>query len=327
MRRSRLNIFRNILGALCVLMAPLSPLALQPVFAQVPATQPTTENSQHSNAAAPTHWIGVMVQKIPTAFSSLLGLNADQGLFIVQVIPKSPAAKAGLAAGDLLIQINNQPASQGEALVRAVNIMENGKPASCLLTYIRDGVRHSINIVPEDRPANLTISPIPGSLSGLTTSNTVLRAGNIYIQGAQGAIAIGPGVILHLEPNPNQNTPNYGVVTIEGLPQPNPGTIPQGSRVVVNLQSSQESAENAPATGTLTIQGRQPMQVTANPVLAQRLTPQEYISLLKIRIVQLQGGINQAQMQLAQLQNRLEQMQAAQITPTAAAPTTTAPSH
>ncbi|HMD53256.1 MAG TPA: PDZ domain-containing protein [Phycisphaerae bacterium] len=265
-----MNYSRVILGALCMLalifMAPASRL----IFAATPA--PSTRPAN----ATPSRWIGVMVQKIPPAYSQLLGLKTDQGLLVNRVIPNSPAAKAGLNGGDLLILINNKPLSDPEELIRVVNTVENGKPAPCELIYIRGGAEHSATIIPENRPANLSIAYPSGFPNGLFISTT-MPAGNIYIQGTPGTIAIGPGVILHLQ-------------------QQNPG-------------------QNTPSTGYLTIQG--PMQSSGATVPARQASPQEYIALLKFRIAQLQIQIHNQQTELLELENQLKQTEAAQINQTA----------
>jgi TPR repeat protein/S1-C subfamily serine protease len=122
------------------------------------------------NGNAPPHWIGVKVQKIPPVYSQLLGLNPDQGLLVLEVVPQSPAAKAGIAAGDLLVQVNNQPVTDPEQLIQAVNLNENGKIVPCELTYISEGRSHSRNIVPENSAMASAASQPPTSGSSASTA-------------------------------------------------------------------------------------------------------------------------------------------------------------
>jgi membrane-associated protease RseP (regulator of RpoE activity) len=259
-----MNYFRKIFSFLCLGAVLLAPVCSATAFAAAPATQPVN--------ITPPHWIGVMVQKIPPVYSALLGLNPNQGLLVLAVIPHSPAAKAGLAAGDLLIQINNRAVTDPQELVRAVNLNQGGKIIPCALTYISEGRPHSISIVPEIRPANISFTLPPGSPGGLAISTT-MPAGNIYIQGTPGTIAIGPGVILHLQAAPNSGQPSQtysGVLTIRGPAKPNSGV--STVRVLIS---------------------------------------QEFIENIKKQMAQLQAQIDAEQTQFYQLKRELNEVQAA----------------
>jgi serine protease Do len=54
-------------------------------------------------------WMGVVIQEITIDVKERLGLNDAQGAYIVQVVHNSPAAKAGILEGDVIVEFNNQP--------------------------------------------------------------------------------------------------------------------------------------------------------------------------------------------------------------------------
>ncbi len=54
-------------------------------------------------------WLGVTFQNVTPDLARSLGLQAEAGLVISQVMPKSPAEAAGLKAGDVVVRFNGQP--------------------------------------------------------------------------------------------------------------------------------------------------------------------------------------------------------------------------
>ena len=61
------------------------------------------------------------VESVDSSLAAQYNLAVDQGALIVSVQPNGPAAKAGLKAGDVIVQVNNTPVvdapSLGDALV------------------------------------------------------------------------------------------------------------------------------------------------------------------------------------------------------------------
>jgi S1-C subfamily serine protease len=55
-----------------------------------------------------------------------LSVEEDQGVLIAKVMPNSPAAKAGLRAGDVIHKINGQPVTKAEDIQRSVESTQVG---------------------------------------------------------------------------------------------------------------------------------------------------------------------------------------------------------
>lgn len=70
----------------------------------------------------------------------------DGGVLINNVRDNSPAAKAGLKAGDIIVEVDGKAVKGDLDLIRAINAKKEGDIS---LTYIRDGKRQTINITPE----------------------------------------------------------------------------------------------------------------------------------------------------------------------------------
>ena len=60
----------------------------------------------HAQATDPCGWIGVAVSPITSAFAASLGMVEPYGAIFEQPDPGSPAANAGIQAGDVLTSVN-----------------------------------------------------------------------------------------------------------------------------------------------------------------------------------------------------------------------------
>jgi membrane-associated protease RseP (regulator of RpoE activity) len=131
----------------------------------VPST-PAAAAGQKSSTIHRPRWMGVAVQGIPSVFDHLLGLNAGQGLLVVMVVHGSPAAKAGLIPGDLIIRVNHKKVDSPLQLLEAANRRMNGKVQSCTLRMIRDGKRLTVKMKSAVRPnldaAHLRVTRLSG---------------------------------------------------------------------------------------------------------------------------------------------------------------------
>jgi serine protease Do len=89
-------------------------------------------------------WLGVMIQQVTTDLAENFGLDRPIGALVGQVVPDSPAEKAGLKAGDVIIEYNGKEVSQMSmlpAMVANTSVGENAK-----LVLIRDGKRQNITV-------------------------------------------------------------------------------------------------------------------------------------------------------------------------------------
>ncbi|MEM9089430.1 MAG: HhoA/HhoB/HtrA family serine endopeptidase [Cyanobacteria bacterium P01_F01_bin.53] len=78
-------------------------------------------------------------------------LEADSGVFVAQVVPGSPAAKAGLRAGDVVSQVNGEAIATGKEVQQAVEA--NGLSRNLRLEINRGGNSQTVSLRPEPLPA------------------------------------------------------------------------------------------------------------------------------------------------------------------------------
>ncbi len=82
-------------------------------------------------------WLGVSIRDLTPKQVKSMKLKDNKGAMIAEVVPDSPAEKAGLKKGDLVVQFRGQPIADAAALQRRVGDTPVGDTAD--LTVSRDG--------------------------------------------------------------------------------------------------------------------------------------------------------------------------------------------
>jgi Do/DeqQ family serine protease len=94
-------------------------------------------------------WMGVMLVEGSKELKTEMGLGDKIGAFASQVFLDSPAAKAGIQAGDYITNLNGKPVRTVNQLVREVGDLRAGEKAS--FTVIRNGKEQSVTVSIEAR--------------------------------------------------------------------------------------------------------------------------------------------------------------------------------
>jgi serine protease Do len=97
-------------------------------------------------------WLGVSVQDVVPEEARSAGLSgARRGVLVAGVERNSPAGRAGLRQGDLVIAMNGEPISTSRALVRNVAALPPGQ--TMRLTVLREGREREVPVQVGRRPA------------------------------------------------------------------------------------------------------------------------------------------------------------------------------
>ena len=97
--------------------------------------------------------IGVSVSSLSKQLGEYFGVSDGKGLLISSVRTDSPAAKAGLKAGDIIVEVEGKEIKNNADLIRALNEKKEG---SIQITIIRDRNRQTIQVTPEKLKSDAT---------------------------------------------------------------------------------------------------------------------------------------------------------------------------
>jgi S1-C subfamily serine protease len=89
-------------------------------------------------------FIGIQYVPLNPALAARLGVQAQDGMVVGQVVPRSPAAAAGLRQQDIITAIDAQPLEGESALAEAINGHQPGDTTT--LTVLRGRQQVSLQI-------------------------------------------------------------------------------------------------------------------------------------------------------------------------------------
>jgi serine protease Do len=97
-------------------------------------------------------WLGVSIQPVTADLAQSFGLSAEKGALVAEVLPESPAEKAGVKAGDIITEFDGKQINEMNELPRlvaattvgkkvAVKLLRDGKPEEVAVTIdkLKDG--------------------------------------------------------------------------------------------------------------------------------------------------------------------------------------------
>lgn len=164
----------------------------------------TVVNSNGISVVRP--WLGVSVQPVTQDIAQSLGMEAPMGAILAEIHPTSPAAKAGLKVGDVVVAVDSHEIQDEHALHFHIATYAIGQKATFYV--FRNGQRVPVEVemvAPLEEPKR-DLRSIEGNniLSGVTVGNLspalaeelgihIMSEGVIIIQMKQKSLALRAG--------------------------------------------------------------------------------------------------------------------------------------
>ncbi|MEG0171182.1 MAG: Do family serine endopeptidase [Acinetobacter sp.] len=205
-----------------------------------------------TNGKVTRSYLGVMLQDIDRNLAEAYKLPKPEGSLINQVTPKSPAEKAGLKSGDVILKINGSSISRTSDLLNVLNRVAPSQTVQ--LEVLRDDkvrtISATLGTAPDDTPAaedkNNPTSGLGMSIRNLTPEEQAkldIRGGILVQDVKRGSLAslsniVAGDIILQVNGTAISNSQMF-VKTMSALPKNSVARVAiirQGQRAILGLR-------------------------------------------------------------------------------------------
>ena len=115
-------------------------------------------------------WLGVSIQNVTPEIAESLGMEKSRGALVANVMEGSPAAEAGLKAGDVILEYNGKPVEESSQLPILVARTDVGKTAQLKVLRDRKEISASVKVGELKEQEVVASSPKEGKL-GMSVQN------------------------------------------------------------------------------------------------------------------------------------------------------------
>jgi serine protease Do len=180
-------------------------------------------------------WLGVLIQDVTRELAETFGLDQPKGALVAQVLPNSPAEKADLRAGDVILRFNGKEIATSSVLPPLVGVSPVNEPAK--VEVLRRGQVEEVTVVigelPEEGELLTTAEPeratatsiglVVGDLDAEQRDQLGVAKGGVIVQkvkpGAAQSAGINPGdLILMFNNQPVENAKQFRELLVGAEP-------------------------------------------------------------------------------------------------------------
>jgi membrane-associated protease RseP (regulator of RpoE activity) len=123
--------------------------AAAPIAAAAPAQNKSSDDA-HVTVTAGRGRLGLAVIQASPELRAQLGAPGDRGVLVDRVIPDSPAARAGVRVGDVVLEVDGDAVTSATEMLEAMSDHEKGEQIT--ITALRAGQRMQLVATLDDHP-------------------------------------------------------------------------------------------------------------------------------------------------------------------------------
>jgi S1-C subfamily serine protease len=132
-------------------------------LSQLPSPRVFSKSYRFSQTDVADTYIGVNLESINSQLGEYFGVSEGKGVLVTEVLEDSPAAKAGLKVGDVIVAMNGKDISDPSDIQDAVREAKKGDKLD--ISFLRNKSKMDLAVEVAARPDNMYSTPgtqIPG---------------------------------------------------------------------------------------------------------------------------------------------------------------------
>ncbi|MCC6364643.1 MAG: PDZ domain-containing protein, partial [Bryobacterales bacterium] len=119
-------------------------------------------------------YLGIVPQNVTTAIAKAFGAKENRGALVGDVSPNSPAQRAGVQTGDIILEVNGKTVEDSNQLRNGISMMRPGSTVQ--LKVLRNGSERDLTAKLDEFPEKTTQAKLDkegshSALDGVTTEN------------------------------------------------------------------------------------------------------------------------------------------------------------
>src|SRR5512139_1930782 len=116
-------------------------------------------------------WLGVSIQEVTPELAKSFGLNEKKGALVAQVFSNSPAEKAGIEQGDVIVEFDGKEVADSKDLPRIVSATPVGKTVTIKLSRNGKVLDRQVKVGEMEEKVEVAKAPSSHKSLGITVQN------------------------------------------------------------------------------------------------------------------------------------------------------------
>jgi serine protease Do len=185
-------------------------------------------------------WMGVQIQTVTKGIADSLGMKEAKGALVDQPQPGSPAAQAGIKAGDVITAVNGDTVKDSRDLARTIGQMAPG--TSVKLGILRDGKQMTVAMTLGKMPGDQQQAKADANSQGKSSQSADVPHLGLTLAPAKDVAGSGDKGVVVMNVEPDGPAAKQGFQTGDVI-------LGVGGKTVDNVSQIKEALSDAKSSG------------------------------------------------------------------------------